>query len=613
MPRNQITVRASKTRATETGSSRLDALETYVQQLDQKLAEAVKSVPVDRGRIQAIALDAVGHTLDLHADAIKQLQEDRAKESPEKEVIEGLKPEIVALKGEVGRLRSSMKAQLETIWQEVRELKEANRSLRSKKPSSDLEEVESFQKGKDKDSSRTKSRRRRRSSPFSRGKKREERDRLEISSDESDSHSESDKDDEDDMYAVDDDCRKALKVETYRLEDRNPKRDTRLKTVKVLSTLKHLFDGDRFSGEDPLTALHFLEELKNVFDDADICEGDARHMFRYFLTGESLRVFKGLTGAERDSYPKIIRWILRTYVRENLLQEARDEFFGRSQKGDETEQEYADALRELTRKCVGMLSEKEIVTRFVRGLTPAIRTHVRAKVRRETSWADAIALATEYGNSVRESRKAERRQDERLFGTLQRRRPRQMANAVIKDRRIDVTNVESSDDQLGALEDVQESADADPIGAVPWGSRSMSREPSFGSFRSTGSSSVQYYTPKLSPSTPLETPQQSHKVILPPGIPFPNRQMGGGSDLPCLGCSKKGHWIVDCKETPAETRELILEGLRARKAKRAARVVKAGTGYVPDARKPILLAEKQSQPEGLDADEEVRSPDEGSD
>ena len=70
---------------------------------------------------------------------------------------------------------------------------------------------------------------------------------------------------------------------------------------------------------------------------------------------------------------------------------------------------------------------------------------------------------------------------------------------------------------------------------------------------------------------------------------------------------------MDCKETPAETRELILEGLRARKAKRAARVVKAGTSYVPDARKPILLAEKPSQPEGLDADEEVRSPDEGSD
>ena len=70
---------------------------------------------------------------------------------------------------------------------------------------------------------------------------------------------------------------------------------------------------------------------------------------------------------------------------------------------------------------------------------------------------------------------------------------------------------------------------------------------------------------------------------------------------------------MDCKETPAETRELILEGLRARKAKRAAKAVKAGTSYVPDARKPILLAEKQSKPEGLDADDEARSPEEASD
>ena len=69
---------------------------------------------------------------------------------------------------------------------------------------------------------------------------------------------------------------------------------------------------------------------------------------------------------------------------------------------------------------------------------------------------------------------------------------------------------------------------------------------------------------------------------------------------------------MDCKETPAETRDLILEGLRARKAKRAAKTVKAGTGYFPDARKPILLAEKQSQPEGRDAQNETLPAEEGS-
>ena len=72
-------------------------------------------------------------------------------------------------------------------------------------------------------------------------------------------------------------------MEAYRLEDRNPKRDTRLKTVKVLSTLKQLLTGENFIGEDPLAAVHFLEELKNMFDDANVCEGAGRHIFLLFL------------------------------------------------------------------------------------------------------------------------------------------------------------------------------------------------------------------------------------------------------------------------------------------------------------------------------------------
>ena len=612
MSKSQSSVRASKTRAAEADHSRMEALESYVQQLNEKLADVVKSVPADKKRIQAIVIDTVGETLDLHADTIKKLMDDQGREGPDKSTIDAIRSEIADLKGEIKSLRSSVNAQLETLWTEVSGLQDMCRNQGPKKKSTDLEEVEFSKKREDRKSSRSRTRRRRQTSSSRRRKRRNESDLSEFSSEESDSHSESGNENEDEMYVADDDCRKALKVETYRLEDRNPERDTRLKTVKVLSTLRHLFDGDRFSGEDPLTALHFLEELKNVFDDASICEGDARHMFRYFLTGEALRVFKGLTGAERDSYPRIIRWVLRTYVRENLLQEARDEFFGRSQKVDETEQEYADALRELTRRCVGMLSEKEIVTRFVRGLNPAIRTHVRAKIHRETSWADAIALATEYGNAARESRKAEKRQDEKFFGTYQRRRPRPAVNATIRAKKAGLRDEESSDDQPEALEEVHDLADTDPIGAMPWSNRAISREPSFGSSRSAGTSSGHYYTPNLSPAPVPEAQYRNRRVVLPPGVPFPKRSVGEGSDLPCLGCSKKGHWIVDCKETPEETRELILEALRARKAKRAAKNANAGTSHVPEQRRPVLLAEKQSHPEGRDANESELPPETGS-
>ena len=601
-----------KTRATEVGSSKLDALENYVQKLDQKLAQVVKSVPVDRARIESIALDAVGMTLDTHADAIKRLQEAQAQKGSDGDSTElqEIREEISALKGEIKDLQSSMKEQFEIIWNDVFELQEAAWSQKAKKKEKGAVQAVSPQKRREKGSSHTRSSRKKKASSSRRTRKRRGSDVSDSGSESSDSRSESDEEDEGDIYVADDDCREALKVETYRLKRRDPERDTRLKTVKVLTTLKHLFDGEKFGGEDPLTALHFLEEIQTVFDDAEISEGDARHMFRYFLTGEALRIFKGLTNAERDSYPKIVRWILRTYVRENLLQEARDEFFGRSQKRDETEQEYADALRELTRRCVGMLSEKEIVTRFVRGLNPAIRTHVRAKIHKKTSWADAIVLATEYGNSVRETRKADRRQQEKSFGTFPKRKIRAGQGTRLMAVKTGHIGDESSDDQLEVVEEVPDPVDADPVSALPWRSHPMSRDPSLGSIRSSGASSAPYYTPKLAPSPQRDPPFIPRKVILPPGVPYPQRNPGRNTELPCLGCSKRGHWIADCRETAPETRELILEALRARKVKRAAANAGQERGQIPAQKRAALMLEPQSQPAGRDVEDGEVPPEE---
>ena len=86
--------------------------------------------------------------------------------------------------------------------------------------------------------------------------------------------------------------------------DREPERDLRLRTAKVLGHLKYLYEGDRFDGSDPITVLHFLDELKTAFDEAGLCEGDAKHMVRYFLDGEAARLFKGLTSREKEDVPK---------------------------------------------------------------------------------------------------------------------------------------------------------------------------------------------------------------------------------------------------------------------------------------------------------------------
>ena len=98
MSKSQSSVRAPKTRAVEADNARMESLEGYVQQLNEKLADVVKSVPADRKRIQAIVIETVGETLDLHADAIKKLVDDQDREDPDKSTIEAVRNEIAGLK-----------------------------------------------------------------------------------------------------------------------------------------------------------------------------------------------------------------------------------------------------------------------------------------------------------------------------------------------------------------------------------------------------------------------------------------------------------------------------------------------------------------------------------
>ena len=58
--------------------------------------------------------------------------------------------------------------------------------------------------------------------------------------------------------------------------------------------------------------LHLLEVLQSAFNNAQIAEGDAKHIVRYFLQGEAAKLFKGLSLRDRDTYPRIIRWLLHT-------------------------------------------------------------------------------------------------------------------------------------------------------------------------------------------------------------------------------------------------------------------------------------------------------------
>ena len=403
----------------------------------------------------------------------------------------------------------------------------------------------------------------------------------------SDSMSESDvgSDSEtDDIRTADSACRKALSVETYRLNDRSTRRSKRWTTSKVLNTVRHLFKGDNFDGSDPINVLIFLEEVKSAFDDADIGEGDAKHLVRYFLEGDAERLFKGLGSRDRSSYPRILRWLLRTYVRETMLQDAREAFLTRTQRSNESELDYSKELRVLARRCGGIIPERDIIHRFVRGLQPGIRTQVQMQVSRRSTWPTVVALAADFGNSLRDASRVAKTRDESRYLVPARRRSSETGRALLAQTDSLYRPEHSSDDeellQFGSLGDPE---DGSTVAVLQPSMSNFPRTPSHYSISSGAGSSGTYQTARgaFSPSpATFASPREARKVMLPPGVPFPARQPANKPQPRCWGCGMEGHFLSGCQTTDPRLIEVALAGLRARKRERDTRVTPSSQNHL---------------------------------
>ena len=559
---------------------------TYFAEAREDMLKHLTSEVLRPSRIHAIVEDYLGDTLSRVQDSLKELasSHDALVEEFRAFRQEPCKRELESLNKEIAALRSHTKGELTRLWHEVKALK-GQRPAREDDEPEEVREIdnEGTPPSKKKGGSRTRSRRSRtHRSTSSKGRRKKGRHHesdgdSSDSSDSSESDAEMSDGDRDDIRVADRACRKVLDVETYRLHDKDPERDLGLRTTKVLQNLRHLFDGERFDGSDPLTVLHFLEELKITFDDVGLCEGDARHMIRYFLSGEAARLFKGLSPKDKKSYPRVIKWLLRTYVRESMLQNAREEFLTRGQKPHETEVEYSKALSDLAKRCAGMIPSRDLINRFVRGLRPAIRTQVQARMASNTSWAVAVALATEHGTAHREAQKEQTSHREPLYAPMQRRRYAQGKGKTLvvkppqQDDGTDLDEWWTHEEEPSVFPSRDQ---GQTIGATREGSALASREPSYASLPvSVTSSDEPYYTPRTSfaggvpPEQPL--PHVGKKVMLPPGVPFPVKKSPQGNasstTYPCLGCGKLGHWLSDCPSVNNRLKDLALEALRTRK------------------------------------------------
>ena len=333
----------TETAPADTEQAEQENIRGFIAQVEETLTNRLASELLTPGRIRAVVDDEYGNRLRRLDEACSALSQglkvlrnefETYKEKP-------CKTELQSLGDELASMRSHVTGECQKLWRELEKLK--GESPREPSPNREPETVPDeddppTQPRKGKGSRQSRSRKSGAKSRHTSRRKPRKSHYYGSESDLSDSSESSDDDlndpDGDEIRIADKDCRKALSVKTYRLVDRDPERDLTLKTTKVLANIRRLFDGERFDGSDPLAVLPFLEELKTTLDDAGICEGDARHMVRYFLTGEAARLFKGLAPRDKRNYPRIIKWLLRTYVRESMLQNAREEFLTRAQKSN---------------------------------------------------------------------------------------------------------------------------------------------------------------------------------------------------------------------------------------------------------------------------------------
>ena len=568
----------------------------YCKQLQEVMLKEITSAVLKPERIRAVVEDEYGQRLDqIEGSCVALAQNQKGlREEFEGFAQEPCKAELKAIRDELKTIRAQVTGEIQKLWDALSTLKGetpratvANSEPLAVRDTDDPPTNPREGRGSDNPRSRNSGATKTLSSKRKLKKKRtyyeSDTDSLSRSSE-----SEDDLDDPhgDEIRVADRDCRKVLNVDTYRLIDRDPERNIALRTTRVLANLRHLFGGEKFDGSDPLTVLPFLEELKITFDDADLCEGDARHMLRYFLTGEAARLFKGLPPRDKRSYPQIVKWLLRTYVRESMLQNAREEFLTRAQRPTETELEYSKTLSDLAKRCAGMIPARDLINRFIRGLRPAIRTQVQSRVEKNTSWAVAVAIATDHGNAYREAQKERESVRDPTFMPLPRRKyPTGKGRALVirhpqRDEGSDLDDLDAHEEDP-AIFDAREST----VGAIRQGSPRIRRNESYASIpTSLSSSSERYYTPRPSfiRREPREQPpaDNSKKVMLPPGVPYPARQTqaalpaspakaaSAANALPCLGCGKLGHWLSDCPNLNSRLRDLALEGLRARKQAR---------------------------------------------
>jgi len=172
-----------------------------------------------------------------------------------------------------------------------------------------------------------------------------------------------------------------LSYRRYRLLNTDPTQNADVTAAVGLHIrrLEHSFRSRKFTGAEPLAIIGFLDHFRRECDLNSLSEGAAILCLPKFLDGDAYVTYDAhlALGSEEiggfSSYPAAVNFLLRMYATDANIELAVQAFETLAQEPNEDVQDFARRVRKVARATGGVHTERELITRFQRGLRPELR------------------------------------------------------------------------------------------------------------------------------------------------------------------------------------------------------------------------------------------------
>ena len=178
--------------------------------------------------------------------------------------------------------------------------------------------------------------------------------------------------------------RPAVSYRRYRLRNIDQRADatTNAQIGQYSRLMRHNLE--TFDGSEPIGVLEFLANFQKQCDENGVSEGLAVRLLPKFLGGDAKETFRsyvdtvvyGLGGAK--TYPEAVNHLLHTFAKDSVIEQAVESLNTMKQGAQESEGDFGRRLRRQARKCGNVFSEKQLITRFVRGTHENVKPLLRA-------------------------------------------------------------------------------------------------------------------------------------------------------------------------------------------------------------------------------------------